>query len=69
MYETKKRSTAKTITWRIAAVAGTIVLLFALTGRITLALGFGMVDGVFKTILYYIHERAWDKVVWGRNPR
>ncbi len=56
------RALAKTITWRILAVIGTITIALVFTGSIEISLGIGTVDVIVKTIMYYFHERAWDKV-------
>ena len=52
----------KTITWRILAVTGTIIIAFVFTGSIGISLGIGSVDIIVKTIMYYLHERAWDRI-------
>ena len=41
---------------------GTIIVALFLTGSIEISLGIGTVELVLKTILYYLHERAWDRV-------
>jgi len=65
--DSRRRSLAKTVTWRVVATLGTVILVFILTGKLILAFGFGVVDGVFKTALYYLHERAWDGIRWGKG--
>ncbi len=56
----------KSITFRILATVTTIVLVFIFTGEMLLALEIGMVEVVSKLILYYVHERFWDRVSWGK---
>ena len=57
----------KTFTFRIFATIVTFFLVFVFTGSFTLALGIGAIDLIAKTLLYYGHERFWDKVEWGRK--
>jgi uncharacterized membrane protein len=57
--ETRKKSIYKTITWRIIATLGTVIIALIFTGRLSISLGIGVADGALKTILYYMHERAW----------
>lgn len=66
--ESRPRSVVKTITFRVCATIGTILIVFAFTGRFLLSLGVGAVETVLKLILYYVHERVWDKIRWGK-PR
>ena len=69
-YEKRIASTQyfKTITFRVCATIGTVLIVFAFTGRLLLSLGVGAVETVVKLILYYVHERVWDKIRWGK-PR
>lgn len=63
----KKRSFAKTLTWRMLATTDTILISFILTKSIGVAVGIGMFEVITKTILYYLHERWWDKIKWERH--
>ncbi len=64
--ENIKRSLAKTISWRIVGTADTIVISWVLTGTLTLALSIGAIELVSKMLLYFVHERAWNRVKWGK---
>jgi len=64
--ESHKRSIAKTITWRIVATFITAIVAFLFTGQIVLSLGIGFTDAIIKLFSYYIHERAWNKISYGR---
>ncbi len=67
MAETKKRSLLKTITWRITATLTVMILVFIFTGRIDFMLSIGIFDVIFKAVLYFVHERVWNKITWGYN--
>ncbi len=67
MEEQKKRSFAKTLSWRIIASLATMTIVFAFTGKLLLAASIGVVEFISKLVLYYFHERFWNKVTWGRT--
>lgn len=67
MKEKHSRSIFKAITWRVVATLTTTILVFIFTDNFTIAIGVGFFDAVTKLIFYYLHERAWDKVEWGRK--
>lgn len=60
------RSTVKAVTWRILATLTTIILVYIFTGKIVLALQIGFIEVIAKLIIYYLHERVWNRVEWGR---
>ena len=62
--ESKLRSLLKSFSWRIIAIADTIVIVLLVTCLagdcgIKNALAIGLIEFVFKFILYYFHERIW----------
>lgn len=61
----RKRTIAKTISYRVVAAVATIVIVYAFTSEVALSLGVGAVEVVTKMVLYYGHERAWSRVGWG----
>ena len=63
-----KRSILKSITWRALATLTTFVIVYAYTDELALSLGVGAVEVVTKMSLYYLHERLWLRVRWGRTP-
>lgn len=66
MTESHSRSIAKGITWRFVASGTTMIIVYGMTGNLELVLGVGAVDVTIKIIFYYLHERAWGRVHWGR---
>jgi CBS domain-containing protein len=40
---------------------------YVLTGRLDFTVGVGLLDIFLRTPLYFFHERAWDKVLYGRT--
>lgn len=67
MDSTKKRSLAKSITWRFLAIVITFVVSYAMTQSFSLATSLAIVSNSINFVLYYFHERFWLKINWGRN--
>ncbi|MEI6831911.1 MAG: DUF2061 domain-containing protein [Candidatus Omnitrophota bacterium] len=63
----RKRSICKTLSWRIFSFCLTIVIIYAYTKNIKQAIGVGAGIDFIKMILYYFHERIWNKVDFGRH--
>lgn len=66
MNEHKKRSIAKTVSWRIIASVTTGLIAFFFTQQFLLSVGIGSAEGIIKLIIFYIHERVWNKITWGK---
>ncbi|VVB73776.1 Uncharacterised protein [uncultured archaeon] len=69
--ESSWRSLAKTATYRLAILIMDFVVIYWLTGKTEVAFGFMVVSNTYSSIGYYLHERVWDNVKWGkiRNSR
>lgn len=61
------RSVAKAVSWRITGSLDTLLLSWLLTGDLRIAAAIGLTEVVTKTVLYYLHERAWNRVPLGRE--
>lgn len=64
--ETRARSLAKAISWRIFATLTTMLLVFAFTGNWAVSEGVGLTELVSKIIIYYVHERVWNLLRFGK---
>ncbi|MCH7566022.1 MAG: DUF2061 domain-containing protein [Gemmatimonadetes bacterium] len=49
----------------MVATATTILIVLAFTGEIELAVTIGGVEIVAKLLIFYVHERTWQRVRWG----
>ena len=65
--ETNKRSVVKGITWRVIATTTTILIVYFFFDRLDLAIAAGAIETVLKIGLFWIHERAWFKIRWGKK--
>lgn len=66
--DSRRRSLAKTITWRLLATLTTTLIVLAFTGEAMLAATVGGVESVTKLLLYYLHERAWARYAPAVSP-
>lgn len=60
-------SLLKTISWRVLGTIDTITISYIVTGEVRSALSIGGFEVFSKMILYYLHERAWNKAKRNRN--
>jgi uncharacterized membrane protein len=64
---TKKRSLAKSLTWRVLAIVVTFASIYLLTGEIDTATAGTILTNSVNFILYYFHERVWNTIGWGKE--
>ena len=57
------RSIAKTLTWRVFAELDTFLVSYLITGSMTWSLSIVGIESTTKTVLYYLHERAWSNTL------
>src|SRR5258708_40199289 len=65
--ETHARSVLKAVSWRTLGTLDTFVISWFLTGKLELA---GLIAGlefITKIAWYYLHERIWATISWGRR--
>lgn len=65
--DSKRRSVAKAISWRILATIITTLVVYWSTGELKFAMEIGLIDTTVKLGVYFLHERTWNKVEYGRN--
>lgn len=64
--ETKRRSLAKAISWRALAVLITTAVVYVLTNELRFAFEIGAFDTAAKLGIYFVHERVWQRVPYGK---
>lgn len=60
------RSLVKAATWRVTGTIDTFVLSFFFTKSVKLASSIAFTEVVTKIALFYMHERLWNRISWGR---
>jgi uncharacterized membrane protein len=64
--ETAVRSLVKTVIYRIVITVLTAVVFILLGADTENAIGESVVINIFYAVCYYINERIWNKIKWGK---
>jgi adenylylsulfate kinase len=64
---TRKRSLVKALTYRVAIVCLDFTVIYLFTHKVDVALGFMILSNVYTTVGYFLHERIWEHIEWGRG--
>ncbi|MBS1523119.1 MAG: DUF2061 domain-containing protein [Bacteroidetes bacterium] len=64
--ETLPRSIAKTISYRLFIIILDFLSIYWLSGKAQVAIGFTIISNIYTTIGYFLHERIWNKIKWGK---
>ena len=65
--ETHYRSIIKALSWRAGGTVVTCLVACIITGSFELAAKIGILDTVIKIGAFYIHERFWNRVEFGKQ--
>ena len=65
--ESNSRSIAKAISYRLLGSLSTALIVFVFSGDVRVSAGVGAIDMVMKIALYYLHERLWNHITFGRQ--
>jgi uncharacterized membrane protein len=65
--DTSRRSLVKTISWRITGSTATFAISYAVLGDVAVSSTIAVIQLTFNTMLYFVHERIWNNIHWGRN--
>ena len=69
MHEKSYRSILKAVSWRVTGTLDTILISFLITGNFKMAASIGLIEVFTKIVLYYIHERVWNKIKFGKESK
>ena len=59
--DTKARSLVKGISWRVIGSIDTFVIAYFFFGKTSIALPIAILEVFTKILLYFLHERIWNK--------
>jgi uncharacterized membrane protein len=65
--DTSTRSLVKTISWRITGSGATFAISYLVLGDFSVAGAIAITQVTVNTILYYVHERIWNKITWQKH--
>ena len=64
--ESHLRSIFKAISWRAGGTVVTFLTAWLITGQIDDAAKIGVVDTLLKIGVFYVHERFWNRLPFGK---
>ena len=59
----------KAISWRIVGTIDTFIISWIISGKAIIAGSIASVEVLTKVFIYWMHERAWNKLNWGKNDQ
>jgi uncharacterized membrane protein len=65
--ETHARSVLKAVSWRTLGTLDTFAISWFMTGRVEIAGSIAGLEIITKLAWYYLHERVWAAIPWGRR--
>ncbi|MFM9889490.1 MAG: DUF2061 domain-containing protein [Rickettsiales bacterium] len=65
--DSHRRSLVKAVSWRITGSIDTFLISWLVTGHPIIALSISAIEVFTKIFLFYLHERIWHRVRWGRT--
>jgi uncharacterized membrane protein len=65
--DTGIRSLVKAISWRVTGTVDTFIISWLITGEILLASGIAFTEILTKIFLFWLHERVWNRISWGKG--
>lgn len=66
-HEKHRRSWVKAITYITLAIISDTVIIYMFTGKIGSTLKLVVGINIISTIIYFLHERIWNSVHWGKG--
>ena len=67
MHETKMRSIAKSVSYRIGCIIIILAVVYLISKDIKLAGTITVIHQIIVSIFYYLHERIWNRLEWGKE--
>lgn len=61
------RTVAKSVSWRVVITLTQIVNTLIVTGNLVLGFKIAGLSAAVNIILYWVHERVWNKIQWNRQ--
>jgi uncharacterized membrane protein len=65
--DTARRSLVKTVSWRLTGSGATFLISYLIAGNFAVAGTIAVIQLVLNTVLYFLHERLWNRIGWGRT--
>jgi adenylylsulfate kinase len=65
--DTLKRTIVKTVSYRVIILILDFTSIYVFTGQVKVAIGFMIVSNIYTTVGYFLHERIWERIKWGKS--
>ena len=66
--ELHRRSIAKSVSYRVVSIIVDSLVAYYFTRSVALSAGIVIFVDTYSTIVYYLHERIWAHIHYGRQP-
>jgi uncharacterized membrane protein len=66
-HEHHSRSWTKAVTYRILIIISNGLIVYVYTGEWRTTVDVMSISSVISTLIYFFHERAWNRIRWGRH--
>jgi len=67
MTDRASRSIVKTVSWRLTGSGATFLISYAISNNVAMSGTIAIIQVTANSILYYIHERLWNRLKWGKS--
>ena len=67
MNDSKARSITKAVTWRVMGSGTVLLISYIVTGNLSASGYIAGAQVIISLGLYYVHERLWGRITWGRS--
>jgi uncharacterized membrane protein len=65
--EHNKRSLVKALTFRSVILISDSIIIYLITHRLDITLSVIVFSNIASTVLYFVHERFWNRIQWGKS--
>jgi uncharacterized membrane protein len=66
-YEHHKRSVAKALGFHALIILADMVVVFGITHQYQITISIILFTNLISGLIYFAHERAWNRIHWGRS--
>jgi uncharacterized membrane protein len=67
IHSSPKRTAVKAASYRVLSVLLDFAVIYLFTRKLALTIGIALVSNTASALLYFVHERFWNRFTWGRH--
>lgn len=64
--ESPTRTIAKAVSWQLLGLLSMTLIGYLFTGSVAAAGSLAIITTIIGAVCYVFHERAWNRIAWGR---